>query len=305
MLKRVDDDDSTRVSESPRVSDPPQVTEEDPDKKQKKWHNKACEQLNLTFGKMNYIVRRLLPEKKDLLSAAEMAKQRIARDSMPDALKANFVLAGDKQITSLQQEIKALHVEYGRLRFEEDELLPKLVDEKRRNEDGFNTVPCLLECEKCYELEADPVSKALVSVTLTDAEKERAVEDLMRECNQYYDDNKETIRSLIEEPKRKKVRVTTGTPREFEVADHVMVHYPKTGWHEGIVTNYFSTSQAKGNKAIKAGYVVDFIATKEWENGLQPKKGKKMRSPDEEEEELFADVDAAAIVEEVKDRFAT
>jgi hypothetical protein len=30
-----------------------------------------------------------------------------------------------------------------------------------------------------------------------------------------------------------------------------------------------------------------------------------MRSPDEEEEELFADVDAAAIVEEVKDRFAT
>ena len=31
-----------------------------------------------------------------------------------------------------------------------------------------------------------------------------------------------------------------------------------------------------------------------------------MRSPDEEEEEeeLFADVDAAAIVEEVKDRFA-
>ena len=121
----------------------------------------------------------------------------------------------------------------------------KLVDEKRRNEDGFNTVPCLLECEKCYELEADPVSKALVKVTLTAAEKELDVEDLMRECDQYYDDNKETIRSLIEEPERKKARVTTGTPREFETGDHVMVKYPDK-WHHGIVTNYFSTSQAKG-----------------------------------------------------------
>ena len=79
-----------------------------------------------------------------------------------------------------------------------------------------------------------------------------------------------------------------------------MVKYPDK-WHHGIVTNYFSTSQAKGNKKIKAGYVVDFIVTKDWENGLQPKKGKKMRSPDEEEEELFADDDVAAIVEAAKE----
>ena len=72
-------------------------------------------------------------------------------------------------------------------------------------------------------------------------------------------------------------------------------------WYHGIVTNYFSTTQAKGNKKIKAGYVVDFIDTKDWDNGLQPKKGKKMRSPDEEEEELFADVDADQIVEAAKE----
>ena len=41
-------------------------------------------------------------------------------------------------------------------------------------------------------------------MTLTAAEKELDVEDLMRECDQYYDDNKETIRSLIEEPERSK-----------------------------------------------------------------------------------------------------
>ena len=78
-----------------------------------------------------------------------------------------------------------------------------------------------------------------------------------------------------------------------------MVKYPDK-WYHGIVTNYFSTTQAKGNKKIKAGYVVDFIETNDWFDGLQPKKGKKMRLPDPEEEDLFADVDAAAIVEQAE-----
>ena len=133
----------------------------------------------------------------------------------------------------------------------------------------------------------------------------------MKEWIKYYKEkwNKDKD-DADESDERPSKRARTGTPREFEVGDHVMVKYPDK-WYHAIVTNYFSAHQAranhqaKGNRNIKAGYVVDFIATNQWENGLQPKKGKKMRSPDEEEEELFADVDAAAIVEEVKDRFAT
>ena len=73
-------------------------------------------------------------------------------------------------------------------------------------------------------------------------------------------------------PPAKKARVTTGPSREFETGDRVMVKYPDK-WYHGIVTNYFSTTQAKGNKKIKAGYVVDFIETNDWFDGLQPKKG--------------------------------
>ena len=45
---------------------------------------------------------------------------------------------------------------------------------------------------------------------------------------------------------------------------------------------------------------LNFIETNDWFDGLQPKKGKKMRLPDPEEEDLFADVDAAAIVEQAE-----
>jgi len=133
-------------------------------------------------------------------------------------------------------------------------------------------------------------------LSMTDEEKAFEIKETIREWTKYYNEdwNKD------KDDERPSKRARTGTPREFETGDHVMVKY-RDKWHHGIVTNYFSTSQAKGNKKIKAGYVVDFIDTKDWDNGLQPKKGKKMRPPDEEEEELFADVDADQIVEAAKE----
>jgi len=101
-------------------------------------------------------------------------------------------------------------------------------------------------------------------------------------------------------PPAKKAK--TGISREFKTGAHVMVKYIDK-WHHGIVTNHFGTNLARYNKKIKAGYVVDFIDETTWLDGLQPQKGKKMRSPDEKEEEHFADVDAAEIVEEAEGRF--
>ena len=221
----------------PKIDKDDPSTHEDPDKK---YHNKACKELDFTFGKMLYIVRRLLPEHKALLKDAEMAKQRIERDGMPDALKADYVSAGDKKITSLQQEIKDLYVEYGKLHYEEEEWKDKLVGADRRDEEGFDKVPTLFDCKKCYELEPDPVSKDLVLVNLTDAEKEVQIEQLVLECDQYYDNNKEIIISQIEEPKRKSKKVRNSTPiiKAMENGDTVLVEHSSSGnhkWHEAKI----------------------------------------------------------------------
>jgi hypothetical protein len=210
-------------------------THEDPDKRQ---HNKACTQLDFTFGKMLYIVRRLLPEQKRLLDAAEDSKRSVNALEIPAYNKVGLNEVASAQVAKVEEAITGLYVEYGKLHYEEEEWKDKLVGADRRDEEGFDKVPTILDCEKCYELEPDPVSKALVFVNLTDAEKEVQIDQLVIECDQYYDNNKEIIISRIEEPKRKKARNSTPIIKAMENGDTVLVEHSSSGnheWHDALI----------------------------------------------------------------------
>ena len=302
MLKRVDDDDD----ESTRVSEPPKVTE-DTNKKQNKQtelkrtqkHIDAANNISVLRGKQRTLLsKELYIYVKDIEKANKNIEnvKKLDEKKIDDCTKQMAIDGNENRITHCNVQIEAL-----RDRFCSFEDL--IADQEENLDDAFrNDV-----LEDCRSVTPVNISTGQVysSQEFSMEENNFKIVPYMKEWIKYYREKWNKDKDDADEPdERPSKRARTGTPREFEVGDHVMVKYPDK-WHHAIVTNYFSTSQAKGNRKIKAGYVVDFIATNQWENGLQPKKGKKMRSPDEEEEELFADVDAAAIVEEVKDRFAT